>query len=340
MSKLYNSAQLMIAGGVLIALLYTGSAVFAPVTFAFLIIMLVWPMQRALELVLQRYIALAIGFLFVVVLLGGWGWLIAWTLGQVGRRIAADAARFQILYEQFQIWLEAHGLAISVLWSDNFDVSWIMRNVQSIGRRLNSTLSFWIVALIYILLGLAETNDFGARIRGMKNKALAHTFLRGCREAAAKVRQYMLLRAAMSFITGVLVWGLTLSVGLPFASTWGFVAFILNFIPFIGPFVATLFITVFSFTQFANWEWVLAVFVGLNIIQSAVGSILEPRLAGSALSLSPVVVLFSVFAWGALWGIFGAFIGVPITIVVLTFCAQYSGTSWFAELFNSSRKQT
>jgi predicted PurR-regulated permease PerM len=60
------------------------------------------------------------------------------------------------------------------------------------------------------------------------------------------------------------------------------------------------------------------VFVGLNVIQFLIGSYLEPRIAGAALSLSPFLVLFAVFFWAFLWGLPGAFIGVPIVIACLT----------------------
>ncbi|PJO49912.1 AI-2E family transporter [Brucella pituitosa] len=339
MPKGSNAALILIAGCSLIALLSYGSAVIAPVIFALFIIILVWPLQRILSSVLPRYLALVITFLLVVLLLLGFGWLIAWTVGQIGRRILIDAARYQLLYEQLRIWLDAHGIAVSVLWSDNFNVSWALRNLQSIGSRLNNTFSFWLVALVYVLLGLAETDEFNSRIKRLKNQTSADTFVRGCRVAAAKIRHYMLLRAAMSLVTGLFVWVFTRFIGLPFSTTWGFVAFILNFIPFVGPLAATLFITAFAFTQLAVWQSVLAIFVGLNVIQSVIGSILEPRLAGSTLSLSPVAVLFSVFAWGALWGVFGAFIGVPITIVLLTFSAQHPATSWFAEIFGFPPEQ-
>jgi len=195
------------------------------------------------------------------------------------------------------------------------------------------------VALVYVLLGLAETEEFGARIRQLKDQAAATAFLRASRSAAAKIRFYMVLRALMSIATGSSVWLMTWLVGLPFAETWGFVAFILNFIPFLGPLIATLLITAFAFTHFANWQMALMVFIGLNIVQSVIGSVIEPRLTGKTISLSPFATLFSVFAWGSLWGVFGAFIGVPITIVALTFCAQYSATSWFAEIFGFSREQ-
>jgi len=70
----------------------------------------------------------------------------------------------------------------------------------------------------------------------------------------------------------------------------------------------------------------------LNVIQFVVGSYIEPRVHGSALAISPFVVLFAVFLWTLLWGLFGAFIGVPITIVILTFCAQHPSSRWLADL--------
>jgi predicted PurR-regulated permease PerM len=91
-------------------------------------------------------------------------------------------------------------------------------------------------------------------------------------------------------------------------------------------------------TQFGSWEAVVAVFACLNLIQFVVGSYVEPRVAGNALAISPVVVLFSVFFWSYLWGVFGAFIGVPITIALLTFCALHPSTLWLAEIFGSVHK--
>ena len=62
----------------------------------------------------------------------------------------------------------------------------------------------------------------------------------------------------------------------------------------------------------------------------------QPRVTGSVLSISPVIVLFAVLFWSYVWGVFGAFIGVPIAIAFLTFCAQHPSSAWLAELFGSS----
>ena len=136
----------------------------------------------------------------------------------------------------------------------------------------------------------------------------------------------------MSLATGVLVGVFAWAAGLPFAVEWGVIAFALNYIPFIGPFVATLFPTLLAMAQFGSWQAVLGVFVCLNIIQFVIGSYVEPRVSGNVLSISPMVVLFAVFFWTFLWGLYGAFIGVPIAIAALTFCGHYPSTRWIAEL--------
>ena len=130
----------------------------------------------------------------------------------------------------------------------------------------------------------------------------------------------MIVRTQMSLVTGLLVWGLAWAVGLAFPFEWGIIAFVLNYIPFIGPFIATIFPTLLAMAQFSSWQAVLGLFVGLNLIQFIVGSYIEPRVSGEVLSISPFVVLFAVVFWTFLWGWFGAFIGVPIVIAILTFC--------------------
>jgi len=98
-------------------------------------------------------------------------------------------------------------------------------------------------------------------------------------------------------------------------------------IPFIGPLVATALPTLPAIVQFGTMGAALTVFDSLNIIQNIIGSAIEPRIAGAALA-----VLF----WAFLWGIAGAFIGIPIVIAVLTTCAAYPSTRWFAVLLSGS----
>ena len=84
--------------------------------------------------------------------------------------------------------------------------------------------------------------------------------------------------------------------------------------------------------QFESWQMAVFVFLGLNIIQFAIGSYLEPRFSGTALAVSPFLIVFTVFFWTFLWGIPGAFIGVPVTMAILTVCELGSSSRWIATL--------
>jgi len=143
----------------------------------------------------------------------------------------------------------------------------------------------------------------------------------------------------MSATTGLLVWAFASAAGLQLAAEWG--VFVLNYIPVIGPLAATVFPTLFAIAQFETWQMAAFVFGCLNLIQFVVGRYLEPRNAGGALSLSPFLVLFAVFFWAFLWGIAGAFIGVPIVIAAMTICEQHPSSRWVADLFSGhATKQT
>jgi AI-2 transport protein TqsA len=328
----------LIATIAILAALHFASGVFAPVACALFIIAIVWPMQSRLQAHLPKLLALAIVILAVVVVFVAFASLVAWSFGRVGRWLVTDAARLQLLYGQATAWLEAHGIGVAALWAEHFNVRWLVRAVQEITGRVNTTIGFWLVVLVYVILGLLEVDDAGRRIRAMDNREAARVLLEGSVTSAVKFRRYLLIRTQMSVATGALVWALAWLTGLQFAAEWGVIAFALNYIPFIGPFIATVFPTLFALAQFASWQAALAVFVCLNVIQFVIGSYIEPRVSGSALAISPFVVLFAVFLWTFLWGLFGAFIAVPITIAVLTFCAQHPSSRSLSDLFGGSRE--
>ncbi|MGE5267766.1 MAG: AI-2E family transporter [Deltaproteobacteria bacterium] len=311
------------------------SAVFAPLAFALFIISLLWPLQSRLQSVLPKLVALLISLGVLITGLLVLGTLTGWSVSRAGQALASDAARLQSLYEQLLTWLEGHGIAVAALWSEHINIGWYIRLLQSVISRLNSTLSFWLIVLVYVTLGLLEVDDFASRIKRFSNGELARALLDGSRATATKFRAYFLMRTKMSILTGLLVFAVTYTLGLPLAGEWGILAFVLNYIPFLGPLFSTLFPTLYAVTEFQSWETPILIFLLLNVIQIAVGSYIEPRVSGAALAISPLLVLFSVFFWSYLWGIFGAFIGVPISIAILTYCDQIPSARWLAELFGA-----
>jgi predicted PurR-regulated permease PerM len=322
-----------------IFLLYQMRPVFAPLAFSFLVIAVVWPIQRELQTRVPKLIALAVSALVTFFIVTVFVSIVVWGFGRVGRYVVTEAAHFQALYGHAVGWLEQHGIVVASLWAEHFSMSWLIRLFQQVLSAINGTLSFSLVVLIYVVLGLLEVDDAARRLAAMKNQEVGRILLAGITETAEKLRRYMAVRSLMSLATGILVWGFASVTGLELAVEWGVIAFALNYIPFIGPFIATMFPTLFAVAQFQSWEMVVIVFACLNLIQFLVGSYLEPRIAGSTLAISPFVVLFSVFFWTSLWGLAGTFIGVPITIAVLTISKHSSSARWLTELFGESSSQ-
>jgi predicted PurR-regulated permease PerM len=190
--------------------------------------------------------------------------------------------------------------------------------VRGLTGQVNTTLSFWLAVLVYMILGLLKVEAMARKVQALPNRDVARILHAGTAQAADKIRRYLVVRTLMSVLTGVLVRAVAVLFGLPPAAEGGVIAFTLNYVPFIGPFVATLLAVV----QYETWQAVIAIFVCLNVIQFVVGNYVEPRLSGRALALSPFAVLLSVFLWTFLWGLSGTFIGVPITVAALAFCAQ------------------
>jgi len=311
---------------------HQASSVLAPLALALFIMAIVWPLQRSLQSWTPKLVALAITIIVTVSVCLAFASLAVWGFSRVGRSLASDAARYQALLSDLVAWLDSRGLSVAEIWAEHFNVAWLLRVVQQLGGRANTTLTFWIVTLVYVLLGLLEVDDMRRKVEALKNAELSKFLLAGTRLVAQKFRRYMLVRTLMSILTGLLVWAFARVSGLSFAAEWGVIAFVLNYIPFVGPFIATLFPTLLAISQFDTWQSALGVFICLNVIQFVVGSYIEPRVAGNLLSISPTLVLFAIFLWTFLWGLFGTFIGVPITIAILTFCGQHPSGRWMADL--------
>jgi AI-2 transport protein TqsA len=336
-----RSAQAMlglITAVLLFAALYFARSILAPVAFSLFVIAIVWPLQRRLEIRVPRLLALVATLVVTLLVIAVLGYLIVWALSTVGRWLIDNALRFQALYVQWTDWLEEHGILVTSFLVENFNASWLIRAVQEIGGRLQGFVTFVVITFVFTALGLLEVEIARKNIETLSNKEAARAILQASTQIADKFQRYMLVRSAMSVLTGLVVWAFALVAGLELATAWGVIAFVLNYIPFIGPLIATVFPTVFALLQFGSWQLAVIVFVGLNVIQFLIGSYLEPRIAGAALSLSPFLVLFAVFFWAFLWGIPGAFIGVPIVIAGLALCEQRESTRWIAALLSGRER--
>jgi predicted PurR-regulated permease PerM len=324
-----RAAALVSAAVLLCAGLAAASSVLVPATFALFVIAVAWPIQKLLQQRLPRLLALAVTLLLVIVTIALLAGLVAWGFTRVGRWVIANGGRFQDLYLRQTRWLDDQGLPVGEMLNDNFDMRWLVIVAQYVTGHMSGFISFLVVTLVFTLLGLLEVGIAAGKLARM-----APDMLRASVSIGRKLQIYMAVRTAMSAMTGITVGLFVFAVGLDLPLEWGVIAFVVNYIPFVGSLIATVLPTLFAGLQFGSWRTAIVVFICLNLIQFLWGSYVEPRLAGRAVSVSPFLVLFAVFFWAYLWGIAGAFIGIPLTIAILAVCAEYSATRWIADLLS------
>ena len=317
-----------------LALLFFASSVFVPFFFSLLLIALLWPVQATLQRIMPKLVALLVTLSLMVLVILTVGSMVIWGFGRLAQWLFLNAGRFQAIYVDWTVWLEEHGIAIVGPIADRFNVTWLVGLLQTVAFRMNSMTGFAVLVFIFVMLGLLEVEDFNARLRMPLAQPLGEKILRANKDIAGKLRRFMVVRSAASVLTGLVVWLFAFAAGLELAAAWGAIAFALNYIPFIGPLIATVFPTLFAIAQFESWQMAAFVFVCLNLIQFVIGSYLEPLLTGASLAISPFAVIFAVFFWSFMWGLSGAFIGVPILIAFIAYCQQERSSQWIAVILS------
>lgn len=317
-----------------VALFYFARSVIVPLAFSLFCIALVWPIQAVLQRSMPRLLALLITLSLTMSVVVAVGSSVAWGFGKLVQWLFVNASRYQAIYADWIGWLEEKGIFIVGPLTDRFDVAWLLGFSQTIAGRLNSVAGFLVLVFIFVMIGLLEVEDFNRRLLSPAVQPIGGRILGANREIGAKLRRFMVVRTFASVLTGLVVWVFAFIAGLELAAAWGAIAFALNYIPFLGPLIATVFPTLFAIAQFESWQMAVVVFIGLNLIQFVIGSYVEPLLTGASLSISPLAVVFAVFFWSFVWGLSGAFIGVPILIVLIVYCAQQPSTRWIALLLS------
>lgn len=145
---------------------------------------------------------------------------------------------------------------------------------------------------------------------------------------------YMGLKSILSIITALSSWIIMKWVGLDFAEFWALLIFFLNFIPNIGAIIAIAFPASLAIVQFTGWIPFTEIILGLGAIQFIVGNLIEPRFLSNSLNLSPLVILIALAVWGAIWGILGMFLSVPITVMMMIIFAHFKKTRPIAILLS------
>ena len=154
-------------------------------------------------------------------------------------------------------------------------------------------------------------------------------------EVESKVQRYLIVKVGVSALTGILVWIILQSLGVPLAMVFGLLSFMLNFIPSIGSVIACILPVpvILLGPELSTTAKVLAIALP-SVVQFSVGNVIEPKMMGKSLDLHPVAVLGALIFWGMLWGIPGMLMAAPMTSVAKILFGQWEITQPIADLLS------
>ena len=151
------------------------------------------------------------------------------------------------------------------------------------------------------------------------------------------VSSYIAVKTYVSLITGSMIGLISWFFGIDYALLWGFLAFVLNYIPYIGSLVAIVPPLVLAIIAFDSVSEVLFFFVCLEGVQLAMGNIIEPKWMGDSFSINTVSVLFGFVFWAFMWGTAGMLLAVPLTFMFKVVLENVSGADVIVRLMDKKK---
>ncbi|HPF46773.1 MAG: AI-2E family transporter [Alphaproteobacteria bacterium] len=193
--------------------------------------------------------------------------------------------------------------------------------------------------LIYVLFIFLEQASFKAKLDALlKGSKHSETVMEIISAVSIKIEKYVAIKTFVSMLTGVACYIVLILNNVDYASFWAFIIFLLNYIPTVGSMLAVLFPALLSLVQFPTFTPFLIIISSLGLIQVLIGNILEPRLMGNSLNLSPLVVMLSLAIWGSIWGIAGMFLSVPFTVILMIIFSEFPKTKPIAIILSHDGK--
>ncbi|MGY0792350.1 AI-2E family transporter [Azospirillum argentinense] len=296
--------------------------VLIPLAGAFFVAVAVAPVGRWVRdrvpprLALLGPLAAMLTVLLVLAVFAGGLWFI-------GQRVAGEVPRhaeeLQRLWGQANGWID--GLRERFLGDSGSNgdggggaeaLSGLVASVLTAAREAVSTV---VIVLFLALLMLVEAPVWREKIVKTLGPERCATTVTAVTAIAQQFRRFLLVSTTLGLITGALYIGWLSLFGIDFLFLWGFLAFLLNYIPVIGSVGAATLPVLMALAQSGSTT-ALMVAGGLLVIEQVMGNFIGPRLEGKQLAISPLVIVSSLLLWSWLWGAAGTVLAVPMTVLI------------------------
>lgn len=325
-----NTTQFIIVTVAIITLLVVGKGILIPFVFAFIFWFLTREIRKSIYRIpfAKRFIPNWLSNVFVFT-------LIILTFGFISEIITVSITEVTSSYDQYEPNVDKiikglnNYLHVDVIKSmksviGDFDYGSVLGDIAN---GLSGMLGDTFMIVIYALFIFLEESSFVKKIDKIFANSDKYDQIQDLiSKIEFSITNYLRLKTYVSLLTGVLSYIILIMVGIDSAPFWAFLIFLLNYIPTIGSLVGTVFPAIFSLIQFGEYTPFLVVLIAVGAIQVVVGNIVEPKVFGKSLNLSPLVTILALAIWGKIWGITGMILSVPITVIMIIVFSQFEKT--------------
>ncbi|AMG54412.1 AI-2E family transporter [Citrobacter amalonaticus] len=336
-----NGLKIVIMLGMLVIIL-TGirfaADIIVPFILALFIAVVLSPLvQRMVKLRVPRVLAIS---LLVIIIVMAMVLLLAYlgtSLNELARTLPQYRSSLVIPLKNLEPWLVRLGIGVSVDEMVKYiDPNAAMTLITNLLAQLTNAMSSIFLLLLTVVFMLLEVPQLPTKFQQIMVRPVEG--MAAIQRAIDSVSHYLVLKTAISLVTGLVVWGMLSALDVRFAFIWGLLAFALNYIPNIGSVLAAI-PPIIQVLAFGGLYDALVVLAGYLIINLVFGNILEPRIMGRGLGLSTLVVFLSLIFWGWLLGPVGMLLSVPLTIIVKIALEQSVGGQSIAILLGDANKK-
>lgn len=274
--------------------------------------------------------------LALMLLLGAVGMIVGSSIAEFTAALPAYQARLDRIVQgglQFVAGYMSDGESINEL-NDLFNPGWAMGLAAGLLNALRDVLTNTFLILFTMVFILLEASSIGTKVKAAFGRR--GTSLDGARKFLNDLGRYLGIKTAVSMVTGLLACTLTWAIGLDFPLLWGMLAFLLNYIPTIGSIIAAVPAVLMAVMQYGPAE-AISTAIGFLFINLAFGNIIEPRLMGYGVGISPLVVFIGLVFWGWVFGPVGMLLAVPLTMTLKLALESDERSRWIAVLIGSER---
>ncbi len=293
-----------------------------------------WLEQKRIPHVVAVVLVVA-GMATILVVIGG-------LVGTSLKSFYADLPDYQMRLEKhilsLRTFLAAKGIPFSDLFLfDQIKPESVRSLTASLLKELGSALFEIALILLTVAFILLEASSFPVKLRAILGDPQKdfHRFMRFVYD----INRYMFIKTAISLTVGVLIWIWLSILGVDFPILWGFLAFLLHYVPNVGAIIAAVPAIFLALIQFGIGRALLTA-IGYLTVDFILGYVVEPMLMGRRLGLSTLVVFLSLIFWGGLLGIIGVVLSIPLTMTLKYVCENHKSTRWIAILLGPEMSPT